>query len=173
MPTERDWADGFLVQAQADLEAAHVLVTQVSITVASASVFSMLLQMAFEKFAKAALLRSGSMSYSDAKSSHKGASRMVAAMRVQKKLMAPIGGPHVWTAAFEVVEALERAQPSLAKAHQGPQLEYPWESSNGTVLWPAKDLPIASRLANPSSRLVFHVLDFAEKLKLQFNAIFP
>ena len=173
MPTERDWADGFLAQAQADLDAARVLPTQTSITVASASVFSMLLQMAFEKFAKAALLRSGSIAYSDAKSSHKGASRMVAAMRVQKKLMAPFGGPHIWTAVFEVIEELERAQPSLAKAHQGPQLEYPWQSSAGTVQWPGQDLPIASRFANPSSKLVLHVLDFAEKFKVLFNSIFP
>ncbi len=133
----------------------------------------MLLQMAFEKFAKAALLRSGAIAYSGAKSSHKGASTMVAAMRLQKNLIAPIGGPHVWTAAFEVIEALERAQPSLAKAHGGPQLEYSWASVAGPVLWPAKDLPIANRLSNPSSRLVFHVLDFAERLDREFDAIFP
>jgi hypothetical protein len=173
MVTERDWAEGFLAQARADLEAARVLITQNAITASGASVFSMLLQMAFEKFAKAALLRSGAIAYSGAKSSHKGASTMVAAMRLQKNLIAPIGGPHVWTAAFEVIEALERAQPSLAKAHGGPQLEYPWASVAGLVLWPARDLPIANRLSNPSSRLVFHVLDFAERLNREFDAIFP
>ena len=56
MASERDWAEGFLVQARADLEAARILITQNFITVARASVFAMLLQMAFEKFAKAALL---------------------------------------------------------------------------------------------------------------------
>lgn len=132
MVTERDWAEGFLAQARADLEAAHVLTTQNSITASGASVFAMLLQMAFEKFAKAALLRSGAIAYGGAKSSHKGASTMVAAMRRQKNLIAPIGGPHLWTAAFEVIEALERAQPSLAKAHGGPQLEYPWASVAGS-----------------------------------------
>lgn len=137
MATERDWAEGFLAQARADLEAARVLITQSAITVSRASVFSILLQMAFEKFAKAALPRSGAITYGGAKSSHKGASTMVAAMRVQKNLIAPIGGPHVWTATFEVIEALERAQPSLAKAHGGPQLEYPWASVAGPVNWPA------------------------------------
>ena len=173
MVTERDWAEGFLAHARADLEAARVLITQNAITASGASVFSMLLQMAFEKFAKAALLRSGAIAYRGAKSSHKGASTMVAAMRLQKNLIAPIGGPHAWTAAFEVIEALERAQPSLAKAHGGPQLEYPWASVAGPVLWPAKDLPIANRLSNPNSRLVFHVLDFAERLNREFDAIFP
>lgn len=172
MVTERDWAEGFLAQARADLEAARVLVTRTAITTSSASVFSMLLQMAFEKFAKAALLRSGAITYSAARSSHKGASNMVAAMRRQKSLIAPVGGPHVWSAAFEVIETLERAQPSLAKAHGGPQLEYPWEMT-GSVRWPANDLPIAGKLANPSSKLVLHVLDFAEKLNRQFDSIFP
>ena len=173
MATDRDWAEGFLAQARADLEAARVLITRNAITTRSAAVFSMLLQMSFEKFAKAALLRSGAMSYGAAKSSHKGASRMVAVMRVQKRLIAPMGGQHLWGAAFEVIEALERAQPSLAKTHGGPQLEYPWEAVAGIVQWPARDLPIASRLASPSSTLVLHVLDFGEKLNQQFDAIFP
>ena len=64
MVTERDWAGGFLAQARADLEAARVLITQNAITASGASVFSMLLQMAFEKFVKAALLRSGAIAFS-------------------------------------------------------------------------------------------------------------
>lgn len=133
----------------------------------------MLLQMAFEKFGKAAMLRSHAIDYGMAKSSHTGAARMIATMRIQKHIIKPIGGPPVWSAAFEVIEALERAQPSLAKAQGGAQLEYPWETTSGAVHWPAKHLPIAGKLANPNSRLVFHVLDFAEKLSREFDSIFP
>lgn len=167
--TPRDWADGYLEQARADLDAVRVLVAH-PIHVARASVLAMLLQMAFEKFAKAALLRSSAISIEAAQSSHKGASAMVCAMRVQRKLIASIGGPFAWAAAFEVVEALERAQPSIAKGNA--QLEYPW-MTNGSVQCPARDLPIAQKLANPNSTLVLHVVDFANKLDSIFDQIFP
>lgn len=131
----------------------------------------MLLQMAFEKFAKAALLRSGAITYAAARSSHKAASTMITAMRLQKALIAPIGGPLVWSAAFEVVETLERAQPSMAQ--RAAQLEYPWETANGVVQWPAGHLPLAIKLANPNSTLAAHVIDFAGKLERNFDTIFP
>ena len=93
------------------------------------------------------------------------------AMRRQRSLIAPIGGPLVWSAAFEVVETLERAQPSMAQG--AAQLEYPWEATDGFVHWPARHLPIAIRLANPNSTLAAHVIDFAGKLDRKFDAIFP
>ncbi len=55
----------------------------------------MLMQMVFEKFAKAALLRSGAVQLSFAMRSHRAASCMVATMLLQKGLMAPMGGPYV------------------------------------------------------------------------------
>lgn len=139
MATERDWADAYLAQARIDFTAARRAGT------GAPSAFAMLLQMTFEKFGKAALLRSGSIVLASAKTSHRAASRMVATMRLQKGLMAPMGGPHVWHAAFEVVEALENAHPQLAgKAPGTPQLEYPWESPSGTIHWPERDLPVAA-----------------------------
>ena len=167
MATERDWADAYLAQARIDFGAARLTGTQVP------STFAMLLQMTFEKFGKAALLRSGSIVLATAKTSHKAASRMVAAMRLQKGLMAPMGGPHVWHAAFEVVEALENAHPQIAgKATGTPQLEYPWETSAGAIQWPECDLPVAAKLANPRSTLATHLLDFTTKLDRHFDAIF-
>lgn len=164
MATDREWADAYLAQARADLAGARLVGTF------EPSVFAMLMQMAFEKFAKAALLRSGSIVLASARSSHKAASRMLAAMRIQRGLMASMGGPHVWHAAFEVVEALERAHPSLAQG--AAQLEYPWETAAGDVHWPARDLAIAARLGNPKSNLAAHVIDFATKLDRQFDVIF-
>jgi len=164
MATDRDWADGYLAQARADLAAARHLGT------AECSVLAMLLQMVFEKSTKAALLRSGAITFAAARSSHKGASRMIAAMRLQRGLMTPMGGPHVWHAAFEVVEALERAQPSLAQG--GAQLEYPWEETTG-IKWPERDLVIAARLGNARSNLAAHVSKFANQLDRHFDSIFP
>lgn len=171
MAADRDWALGFLEQARADLAAVRVLSSRNAFTTEQASVLAMLLQMAFEKFAKAALLRSGAITYTAARSSHKAASTMIAAMRLQKALIAPIGGPLVWSAAFEVVETLERAQPSMAQGKA--QLEYPWETANGLVEWPARHLPIAIKLANPNSTLAAHVIDFAGKIERNFDTIFP
>lgn len=77
----------------------------------------MLTQMAFEKLAKAALLRTAAITLASSQASHRAASAMVAAMRIQRGLMAPMGGPLVWHAALDVIEALERAQPSVAKSN--------------------------------------------------------
>jgi hypothetical protein len=130
-----------------DLAAVRVLTSHQVFTTAPASVFAMLLQMAFEKFAKAALLRSGAITYAAARSSRKAASTMTAAMRRQRALIVPIGGPLVWSAAFEVVD-VEARTPSMAQG--AAQLEYPWEAANGLVHRPASDLPIALELANRS-----------------------
>ena len=167
MAGEREWADAYLAQARADFAAARLTGTHVP------SSFAMLLQMTFEKFGKAALLRSGSIVLKTAQTSHKAASRMVAAMRVQRGLMAPMGGPYAWIAAFEVVEALENAHPQVAGRAAGtPQLEYPWETPAGLIRWPERDLPISARLANPRSKLAAHVVDFATKLDWHFDGIF-
>lgn len=167
MATDRDCADAYLAQARIYFRAARLAGTQVS------STFAMLLQMAFEKFGKAALLRSGSIVLVTAKTSHEAASRMVAAMRLQKGLMVSMGGPHVWHAAFEVVEALENARPQIAGRATGtPQLEYPWETAAGVIQWPERDLAIAAKLANPRSNLATHLRDFATKLDHHFDVIF-
>lgn len=164
MATDRDWADAYLAQARADLAGARLVGTS------EPSVFAMLMQMVFEKFAKAALLRSGSITLTAATKTHKAASRMVATMRIQRGLMAPMGGSLIWHAAFEVMEALERAHPSVARGNA--QLEYPWETNAGVVFWPARDLDIAARLGNPKSNLAAHLSDFASKLDRNFDAIF-
>lgn len=171
MAADRDWAVGFLEQARADLGAVRALSSSRAFTAAQASVLAMLLQMAFEKLAKAALLRSGLKTYEEAKRSHKAASAMMGAMKRQKTLIAPLGGAHVWRAAIDVVETLEGCQPSIAQG--APQLEYPWENASGVVQWPAAHLPLASKLANPRSTLALHVIDFAVQLDRKFDTIFP
>lgn len=164
MVTERDWADAFLAQARADLAGAQLVGSS------EPSVLAMLLQMTFEKFAKAALLRSGAISLKSATTSHSAASRMVAVMRLQQKKMQSMGGPLPWHKAFEIVEALERAHPAIAKG-SSEQLEYPWVAGS-KVLWPARDLVIAQHFGNPKSRLAPDLLAFAGKLDRNFDNIF-
>lgn len=167
MATQRDWADGYLAQARADLVGARL------VGAAEPSVFAMMMQMAFEKFAKAALLRTGAITLESAQASHRAASTMVAVMRRQRGLMAPMGGPLVWHAAFDVVEALERAQPSVARGNNAAKLEYPWETTAGAIQWPARDLAIVANLGNPRSNLIAHVGEFAFRLNRHFDSIFP
>jgi hypothetical protein len=165
MATPRDWADGYLAQARADLEGARL------VDAAVPSVFAMLLQMAFEKFAKAALLRSGAVDVGWATSTHRAASAMLRALRLQRGLMAPIGGPLVWSDVLWAVETLEQVHPALVES--GPQLEYPWELPDGRIGWPSRDLAIARSLGNPKSNLGTRILQFASVLAERFDRIFP
>jgi hypothetical protein len=123
MATTRDWANAYLAQARADLEGAHLVGAAVP------SVFAMLMQMVFEKFAKAALLRSGAVSLDWAERTHRAASHMLRAMRLQRGLMDPLGGAKVWHDVIWAAEALEQAHPSIARG--APQLEYPGRTQRG------------------------------------------
>jgi len=167
--TVREWADAYLAQARADLRSAEALVRGGVVP----STFAMLLQMIFEKLAKAALLRSGAVTVAWAQSTHAAASRMVQVMRLQRGLIASLGGPWPWTRVLSVVDALEKAHPAIAARTQAPQLEYPWETPAGAIQWPARDLTIANSLGSPLSRLGNEVLRFALLLDRHFNQIFP
>jgi len=128
--TDREWAEGYLGQARADLAGARAMAA------ASPSTLAMLWQMVFEKFAKAALLRQGAVPLANVRGSHKAASRLLHAIRIQKSLSALFGGTKVWEDVLWFVGALEAAHPQLAQAG-APQLEYPWEHVDGRIQWPA------------------------------------
>lgn len=131
----------------------------------------MLWQMVFEKYAKAALLRQGSVALATVQTSHKAASRMIEALRRQRDVFSVLGGARVWEDVLWLVEALERAHPQLAQP-TGPRLEYPWEDSAGEVWWPAKDLQIAQQLSDPRRGIAVRVLRFARLLDQHFEAMF-
>jgi hypothetical protein len=141
------------------------------VTTTAPSVFAMLMQMAFEKFAKAALLRAGAVTLQHAQSTHRAASQMVKIMRLQRRFLAPLGGPNVWLDVLWAVEALEGVHPTLAQG--GPQLEYPWVTSADVVQWPAQHLPIAASFGNPRNNLAARVIAFASNLDAHFDDIFP
>lgn len=168
MASAREWAEGYLAQARADLSGAQAALN------ADPSVLAMLLQMVFEKVAKAALLRAGAIDVAFATSSHASASRMVRAMKLQRGLIAPLGGPRVWDDVLELIESLERAHPDLARHAAGtPQLEYPWEMPDGTIGCPSRDLPVARALGGPRTTFAIRVPRFIALLDRHFDQIFP
>lgn len=163
--TARDWANGYLQQARADLAGAK------AVQGTEPSVFAMLLQMFFEKIAKAALLRSGAVALDWAEGSHAAASRFLEILLRQRRLLDTLGGEKVWRDSIWVVTALEQAHPQVAKHRAKAKLEYPWETVDGTIQWPARDLPIAKALG--TGTLAPRILRFASRLEQTFDTLFP
>lgn len=78
MPAELEWAAGYLTQARVELAAAREPV--------DSSVRAMLLQMTFEKIAKAALLKNGQWSIARAQQNHHGATHMMGQLLQRRQL---------------------------------------------------------------------------------------
>jgi hypothetical protein len=167
--TEREWAHGYLAQALADLEAARA----VAGSGVAPSSLAMLLQMVFEKLAKAALLRMRSVSVEDATSTHATAGRLLRTLRRERRRFSPLGGEKSWADVLSLVEELERLQPQLARSEFHPKLEFPWLTRNGDIQWPEDHLAVARRLRNPQNNFKTRVLKFAGLLASQFDQLFP
>jgi HEPN domain-containing protein len=169
MPVPRDWADAFLEQAREDLRAAEA-----AYTASCESTFCMLLQMAYEKLAKAAFARRGLQPTR----THDGASRLL--LLLGKDPAGPML-PGYQGRVLEAVRELENAQPAIVSyamrmfgVPQYPQLEYPWENpSSGAIEWPGQHLPVAQRVRDPRQRIGADLLKFAHAINVQFNALFP
>lgn len=166
MATGREWADAYLAQSREDLAAARAVGS------AAPSTAAMVWQMVFEKMAKAALLRQRSISLEAARTTHKAASRMLHAIRIQRNVARALGGTKAWEDVLWLIEALERAHPQLAQPGT-PQLEYPWEHSDGTIRWPARDLHVAKSLGRARNNLGPRVERFATLLERSFHGMFP
>jgi hypothetical protein len=163
----RDWADPFLEQAKADLAAAWCLAGQD--TDFYASTLCMLIQMVFEKLAKAAFARNGS----GFARSHEAASRFFETLKRHPTSKAILAGAQN---VEEFVGELELAHPTIAGNHTPPwpQLEYPWEDAlSGTVRYPAKDLALARRAADPRCSIVNDCLRCASTLAQDLWTILP
>jgi hypothetical protein len=165
MASSSDWSVAYLAQSREDLEGARI----VAASGIAPSVTAMLLQMAFEKLAKAALLKTGAVTLASVRKTHKAASAMLRTLRVQRGILEPLGGTKSWEDVLWVVEELERFHPQLAQEHMGT-LEYPWETIDGTIRWPAAHLPIVHSLAHSTLRI--RVVNFATLLQQRFDQIF-
>lgn len=167
--TDREWADAFLAQARADLEAADA----VAASGVAASSLAMLLQMMFEKLAKAALLRTRSAALEDVTSTHGTARRVLLVLRRERRRFEPLGGAKAWEDVIWIIEELERSHPQLARGKADAKLEYPWETTAGGIQWPERDLPVAKHLGNPRSNLKTRVTKFADHFASRFDQLFP
>jgi len=134
----------------------------------------MLMQMVFEKMAKAVALRTGQATPSGVKKNHAAASRWVAALKRDRGRRALLGDPtnQGFNTLSILVQTLENCHPSLAPAGS-PQMEYPWEGPKDAICWPAQHLPIAQHFRDPLLRDAVLLLGFAEALVQGFYRLYP
>lgn len=170
-----DWSLAFLRQAKADLDAAKAIV--VDANVMRSAVVAMLLQMVFEKIAKAWLARTDFPFFAkNALRSHNAAEKMTLALRrraISKERQFKVFASPKWVKALVAVGALEAAHPTNAKS--GPHLEYPWETPTGVLL--AGDTPppltVVADIARPGNDVGPFLFKIAQKLIEEFDQLFP
>ncbi|MDI1428803.1 hypothetical protein [Polyangium sorediatum] len=162
--SERAWSDALLAQAKEDLLAVEIVAGSEK---SPASVVAMLLQMVFEKLAKAALARTDKPCFIANRTNHVAASRLVSAIKNQNDYL---NLRHAWKDVLPMIQALERAHPAVAKS--GPHLEYPWEQGDVMGL-PATHLAIVTQLADPRDPKGAKLIRFARELADRFDSIFP
>ncbi|GMV18165.1 MAG: hypothetical protein AMXMBFR56_63890 [Polyangiaceae bacterium] len=169
MPEPRDWAEPFRRQASEDL-----LGAQAAYEAGAFSTYCMLMQMVFEKLAKAAFARSGA----PVPRNHQVATRLIEVLR-----RTPAGGAIMigGDRTLAAIQELEAAHPAVVAdavrrgaATQYPQLEYPWENASaGAVEWPGEHLPMARRVKDPADRIGADLLKTARAFLKHFDAMFP
>jgi len=172
MATSREWGEAFLEQAKEDLMAAEAVAGAKD----APATLCMLLQMVFEKVAKAAFLVRG-MQYSQIRGKgHKAASDYALIIKRQPRMLATLGGEH-WRGWLPVIKELEEASPSIAfngGVQLRAQLEFPWEDpAVGTIRVPARDLPIIHRIKNPVDRTGPKLMMLARALVNRFSEMNP
>jgi hypothetical protein len=158
-----EWAAELLDAARHDLRAAKVLAAN---TDNHAATVAMLLQMVFEKLAKAYLARTDWPAFIKHRRSHAAATRFTQFLKLNNKRLLPIGLRSSNVLAW--VEALTRAHPAIAK--NGPHLEYPWEQGE-RVCSPSRDLLIVTELGDARSLALPHLLRFASYFIQNFETI--
>jgi hypothetical protein len=157
------WCTALRGQADEDLRAAEQLAGQEG---APLSVLAMLLQMSFEKIAKAALARADPLSFVAHLRKHRAASVMLAQIRNHRRYAAL---RYRWKELLPVVEALERSNPALSP--HGRHLEYPWEDDSGVHL--PRELPVVAELGDPIRPRAPELLRMGRELLTRFDEIFP
>jgi hypothetical protein len=123
----------------------------------------MLLQMFFEKYAKAVYhLQTGEFP----PKKHKTAKIFLDTLRGSAKYCKMKKKPF-FVYCCNCIEKLEKLQPANAKELKGmdksPQLEYPW-SEDGVFFSPAKDLDLVKELRKEQSPIITRLFPFAKNL---------
>jgi hypothetical protein len=160
--SERLWSSALRHQADEDLLAVELLAGSGG----PASVLAMLLQMVFEKLAKAALARTDIHAFHACRTSHVAASRLISSIKNQAKYTEL---KYNWGDVLPLVQELERAHPALAK--RGPHLEYPWEAGSEMGL-PSTHLSIVKQLSDPRDLKAAKLVRFAREMTDRFEELF-
>lgn len=128
----QEWKVELLRQAKDDLAGAIACRAAGGLT----TVECMLLQMAFEKIAKAAIAITPGASFSTTLRSHRAAGKWLPSLRQRFAGSRTVKYP--WKAIIPRIRELEESHPAVATA--GPHLEYPWEA--GTCVLGPDSAPI-------------------------------
>lgn len=166
-PSLRDWSDPFLEQAREDLRGAWAVHGERRAN--CPSTLAMLLQMVFEKLAKAAFARSGQ----ELPRSHGVASRLFLLLLRHPAAQQIL---QVTADVEQFVCELECAHPAVAGRCNppAPQLEYPWaDPDTGQVYYPARDLHLARRIQDPKDLIAARCLTFASALAKELPHMIP
>lgn len=132
----------FLLQAKEDLHATRMVGYDI---ISAPSTFYMLLQMVFEKLAKAH--RYWNYGQLPAKVGHEIADQYFSKVFEVLIRMKPSKRKY-YRLLRDLIKELEAAQPSVAKksAPATPILEYPWEDRQKNICFPARDLPLVQKI---------------------------
>ncbi len=130
------------------------------------------LQMATEKLGKAMLLARG-VDIAQIRSSHKAFPRFLQLAARHPALayqfeMSPRQFLEYVKGLLPLASAIEQLSPALA--HDGPNAEYPWQESSGTIQIPALyHFPVSIQLEQPKGRKVLRLI---QALLEQFEILF-
>lgn len=166
MITSSQWADAYLNQARSDISAAYVLLSE-------PQAFCLMLQMTFEKLAKAVLLKADVRSYQEVRTTHVAVVTSIRAIRRQKKSLDKFADmpESKWNELMDLICELERANPSVST--NGPHLEYPWEDKSAgkhRIAMPATDLPVLQKVTQRGDPML--LLRLADNIAREFDSIF-
>ncbi len=162
----KTWSEAFFVQAKQDFYLAlHGMKNSSLIETESyESSVCMLLQMFFEKYAKAVFcVQTGMLPPKN----HLAAGNFLDAIKKSSKKYKKWKDNPSYKSCFEFIKKIESLQPSNANKGKEiddcPQLEYPWCFHN-VIYSPAKDLDIVPELRNVNSPILSRVIHFAKNL---------
>ena len=172
------WSKAYFAQACQDFQLAKIGAQEISKHGASVC---MLLQMFFEKYAKAVFCRMNNNQLPPR--NHRTAKTFISLLRGSskyskfKKHINPVinrTSNRPFLDFFDFISKLESLQPSNANAGKSeddsPQLEYPWRNRTSTEFYsPSENLDIIHEIENPQSRLFTKILPIAQNLINDFQ----
>jgi len=163
------WSDAYLEQARSDWQMWQLIRAQ-KLPDCHALHY---LQMTCEKLGKAFLIRGRTLSPQQAKQSHVAFKRFLQIasrnplLRNMLKMTASQFKAHI-NQLLPIAEAVEHLTPALA--HDGPNVEYPWENPNQQIHIPVTyTFPVVHELRRPPGMNLLKIVDLVQQ---QFYRLF-